>query len=542
MVTRRYTTVKNARCIISTFSEKHLKPTLSKTWYQLDWLNKNTEDAFKRVRMAENTQMHKKAAKKSKDGTIYGHLSEIEGQICDNADKLRGDRVQLLFLEEAGADPVFSTKWIKGDALITVLGNKRLGFKIAVGTGGSSSAGSMEGLKDLILNPLANNILPYYHNHTPNGEYIYSGYFIPAYAMVFSLVDNRGYCDKETAKAEWMKIRETKASSPKKLLDFCAEYCFTIEESLLQQDSNFFPREELAEQLTNIEIYDRSIKPTAGYLVWEVDKENNKTGKVLFREDPKGKVLILERPVLAEDGNPYLNLYVGGIDSIDLGQNDSATSDLTKLSRFCILIKKRIWGLEDPKYVAMYIERPKNIAEAYENAAKMLTFYGCKAVLESSRVAILTYFRNHKYIDLLMKRPRSSLSDINKGNSKMYGVPASQKVIDHYRELIYDYCLNYSHTIFFREMLEQLLNYTDAEKKKYDIVAAAGMCEIGDEELSTKKPQEREKNTREFTDFGWWVDSSGYKHWGKIPKNDNEKSYYERTRREDSWLYTESLW
>lgn len=60
--------------------------------------------------MAENTQMHKKAAKKSKDGTIYGHLSEIEGQICDNADKLRGDRVQLLFLEEAGADPVFSTK------------------------------------------------------------------------------------------------------------------------------------------------------------------------------------------------------------------------------------------------------------------------------------------------------------------------------------------------------------------------------------------------------------------------------------------------
>lgn len=64
-----------------------------------------------------------------------------------------------------------------------------------------------------------------------------------------------------------MKIRETKASSPKKLLDFCAEYCFTIEESLLQQDSNFFPREELAEQLTNIEIYDRSIKPTAGYLV-----------------------------------------------------------------------------------------------------------------------------------------------------------------------------------------------------------------------------------------------------------------------------------
>lgn len=541
MAVRRYTGVKNSRCLLSAFSDAHLKPTLGKIWYQLDWLNSNTENAFRRIRMAENTQMHKKAAKKNKDGSVHGWLAEIQGQICDNADKLRGDRVQLLLYEEAGADIALDVKWVKGDAIVGVLGDKRVGFKIAVGTGGSATANSMDGLKDLVLNPEASNVLPYKHNHTPTGQYIYSGYFIPSYAMVFSVKDERGYCDPVESKQVWLDKRATMVDTPKKLLSHSAEYCFTIEEALLQQDSNMFPREELAEQLTNFEIYDRSVKPVPGHLVWEVDKENNRTGNVYFREDPNGKVLILERPILGEDGKPYLNLYVGGIDSIDIGQKDSATLDQSRLSKFCITIKKRMFGLDDPKYVAIYLDRPRDISEAYENAAKMLTYFGCKAVLESARTAILTYFRNHKYLNLLMTRPRSTLSDIKRGNSKMYGAPATIKVIDHYRELIYDFCLHYSHTIFFREMLEQLLNYNDADKKRYDIVAAMGFTELGDEELSAKKPQERNATMKTFRDFGYWTDSNGIKRYGVIPKNEYEESNYKEFRREDPWSGNEFI-
>lgn len=35
----------------------------------------------------------------------------------------------------------------------------------------------------------------------------------------------------------------------------------------------------------------------------------------------------------------------------------------------------------------------------------------------------------------------------------------------------------------FDEMLEQLLNYSYEEKRKFDIVAALGMTEIGDEAM-----------------------------------------------------------
>lgn len=185
-------------------------------------------------------------------------------------------------------------------------------------------------------------------------------------------------------------------------------------------------------------------------------------------------------------------------------------------------------------YVAMYKDRPRDLREAYENAAKLLTYYGCQAVLESTRTAILTYFREAKYLHLLMKRPRATMPDIAKGNSKMYGTPATVKVIEHYRELIYDFILDYYHTIGFIEMVTQLLRYSDDKKKDFDIVAALGMCELGDEELSAKKPVEREKIANQFRDIGWFKDSKGYKHYGAIPRNEQERNAQTRISREDS--------
>ena len=184
--------------------------------------------------------------------------------------------------------------------------------------------------------------------------------------------------------------------------------------------------------------------------------------------------------MISENGSEYTNLYVGGIDSIDIGSNDSSTKDKdgskaeSKVSDFCIVIKKRVFGQQQPMYVAIYKDRPRDIREAYETAAKLLTYYNCKAVLEATRTALLTHFRNSKYLHLLMKRPRSTMPDVSKGNSNMYGTPTPVKVIQHYRELIYDFVLDYSQTIAFRIIVEQLLNYSDENKKKFDVVAAMG--------------------------------------------------------------------
>lgn len=247
----------------------------------MDWLNEFTEGAFKRVRMNVNTKMRKRASVKSKDLSEDGHMAEVQGIIVDDADKLRGDRIQLLVYEEAGADPVLLKKWNKGIALITILGGKRVGRMVAFGTGGSSKASSMEGLKTIINNPSGYNVLPVHHNFTMDGRYITTGMFIPAYRIVFELLDNRGWCDPDKARAWYENERLLKASDPKDLIDYKAEFCFTIEEALIQLEDNIFPREELAEQLAAIQVYKTVEKPKKGFLTWEINPATlERSGKV----------------------------------------------------------------------------------------------------------------------------------------------------------------------------------------------------------------------------------------------------------------------
>lgn len=40
---------------------------------------------------------HKRASKKDKFGTEFGHMSEIEGIVADSPEKIRGDRTERLF-------------------------------------------------------------------------------------------------------------------------------------------------------------------------------------------------------------------------------------------------------------------------------------------------------------------------------------------------------------------------------------------------------------------------------------------------------------
>lgn len=53
--------------------------------------------------MAVNNTDTKRASKKLPDGTEKGWMSEITSVITDSSDKLRGNRLDRLILEEAGS-------------------------------------------------------------------------------------------------------------------------------------------------------------------------------------------------------------------------------------------------------------------------------------------------------------------------------------------------------------------------------------------------------------------------------------------------------
>jgi len=82
---------------------------------------------------------------------------------------------------------------------------------------------------------------------------------------------------------------------------------------------------------------------------------------VVFNAINTGKVKILEHPMWIINKTEVTNhLYVGGIDGIDIGMSE--TSESTKdPSDFCMVIKKRVFGNDEPKYVALYKDRPDDV-------------------------------------------------------------------------------------------------------------------------------------------------------------------------------------
>jgi hypothetical protein len=91
------------------------------------------------------------------------------------------------------------------------------------------------------------------------------------------------------------------------------------------------------------------------------------------------------------------NLYVAGIDSIDIGEEQ--TSDYTKdPSKFAIVIKKRSFGINPPKYVAYYKFRPQDERQAYSTAMQLLIYYNCRCNIEATRLSMLNWAKTKGWI------------------------------------------------------------------------------------------------------------------------------------------------
>lgn len=79
---------------------------------------------MKHLRQKYNSDTHKRASKLNKQREEFGFMSEILGIIADNPRKLRGDRVERVFFEEAGSNPVLKKTYLQSEPLVEILGKK----------------------------------------------------------------------------------------------------------------------------------------------------------------------------------------------------------------------------------------------------------------------------------------------------------------------------------------------------------------------------------------------------------------------------------
>ena len=509
-----YTVKRKYKVLLTCIDDAKLTPLKNKCWFNLDWLNQHTGRGMRHVRLAVNNVDTKRATKKSADGTEYGWGSEIDSVIANTSDKIRGDRRDRLIYEEAGSNSILTESWIKGKALVE-LGGKHFGLRIALGTGGDDMA--LGGLRTMFYNPSAYDVLPYKNYDTDDGRPEITAFFLPAhkFALTSEYLDNRGVTN-------WPKLKEHFEAQRAKLLDKdylteCAEHCFTPREALSKHGDNVFDSTAIAERLVQIKVQKSYTKPKKLTLLWDPSKGNGKE-YLLVKENSNSPLLVVEPPEIDPNTNkPYKNLYVAGIDAIDMGRKDSASD--SDVSDFCVVVKRRVFGMKDAKYVAMYKYRPEDIRQAYDVTLKLLTWYNCKAMLEYTKISIQTYFKDLNKTNLFMSRPAIALTG-NAKNSKnrkqLIRLPATEAVIRHELELIANFIADYWHTIDYEEMLDQMLNYTYENKRKFDIIAAMIQCEIGDEDMSGLNPGTKIVQS-DWKDFGWYTDDRGYKQYGIIP-------------------------
>ena len=327
-------------------------------------------------------------------------------------------------------------------------------------------------------------------------------------------MDHRGVTDEEAAKDYHLKIRADKANTPQNWLEYCSEYCFYPDEALSRQGQNDFDQNKIAEQISNIKVM-KEVPDTykRGYLSWNYkDTSSDEIVGVRFTASANGPIIVVEEPQTDDLNKPLESLYVAGIDSIDHSEGDSVVGK--DGSKFAITVKKRIFGNQGNKYVCMYIERPKDIRTAYDNAAKILFWYGCKANLEDTKIGFRLWLQEKKMLHkMLMKRPLAALSG-NRRTSNLWGTPGSEKMIRHGIDLITQYVNDSCYSIWMIEMLEQLQKFSYEAKGRFDIVMSMIYTEIADEDMmgiSVKKEDPLEEQWKEFGDIKWIIDEHGYK-------------------------------
>lgn len=560
LAARLYTTIKRSRTVITCFNDTYLNGTFSKLDHALTFINTNADGFFK-PRLTDKALEKKSGYQVKIDGqfTDFGWRSVVKGINGNKPSNIRGERVDLLIYDEAGSWPDLTTAVVQGQELCEVQGVPR-GIMLFGGTGGDFGP-PLEGLKKIYYNPKAFKILPFRHKWTQDGTTIESGFFLPYFLQSLNpeYMDSRGVCNQTEYKKVLQEERNNLLAVPEDYLKKCAERCWNAEEAFTLEGQNKFNKMKIADQLAKIRLHKIGPRPQVGTIdyTYKSNKhslENINGFRWLLNS---GKVQILEHPVWSdlykeqiekqkkeaeEQGIDFEapvytemnDLYVAGIDGIDIGA--AQTSKETKdPSDFCIVIKRRAFGLNEPQYVAMYKDRPQNVREAYKIAMCMCRYYNCRINIEATRVGMITWARENKCLQYFMKRPRATLTDIKHGTTKQYGTPATKTIIEQQTDLIADYIEDYGHNIWFEDMLVQLNGYNDENKTKFDIIAALGMVELADQELSGRQPTKVDKEVEEFQDYGYYINDKGYREFGVIPKKQSNQIVIKQEENNDPY-------
>ncbi len=411
-----------------------------------------------------------------------------------NPNVFKGERLALMIFEEAGE----FKKLIEGFQASEPCfrdGADQFGLPIVGGTGGN------------ILNASADFKTMWYEHESFNLRQL----FIPV-TMCY-----KGFFDFTTGTSLERGAREEEEKKRKKLSGgsqlkynlHIQNYPFTPEESFLRSSGSPFNLMKINEQRKKI-LSDSYLqyRVERGWLdfvddeISPVDGKPRRFNKLLFkqklkwRKDPNGPIQILLHPIWKDESKEehmYMNLDIGGIDSID--QDEAGASD----SEGAVVIYRRFVNVDLPHNlpVAILKFRSNRAVEFYELALKMAIYYNCKMLVEYTKIGIIDYFKANGGARYLKEKPRSVHSPDTKTRNQ-YGVHMNTQIKETGIELMADDIQDYVQENWFIELLDEL---ADFGTRNTDLAMAYMMCVIHN--FDTTRITVRKEADKEEEEYNW---------------------------------------
>lgn len=324
---------------------------------------------------------------------------------------------------------------------------------------------------------------------TPSGLY---RYFCPADHTRY--YDQYGLADREQALNEILEERKLLSNDPRSLSAVIRKEPLSWEEAFRIDGSKcLYDAMKLNERLDRLSwkenittrgnfVWEGGIKDTR--VVWEPSKNGRWEVVTLFdKEEDSNKVVRR-----GESFSPNNHQFVMGVDPVDHNQTQDGRRSNGALM---VLQKYNSANDADPynyAFVCKYMYRPENVQIFYEDVLKTAVYYGCQILFENQKIGIMHYFNDRGYGSFLMWLPERTQP----------GIAASPKTHQHIAELTESYISDYHEKLYFKDVIQELLEFDISNTTAYDGAMAMGYALIADQVKLVKRDL---STVREVNDF-----------------------------------------
>jgi hypothetical protein len=409
-------------------------------------------------------------------GVSKGYLSEVFAVTTkDNPQAASGKSPTLVFMEEAGINPLLRRVYNMILPSIQEGGKQNDRIVIIVGTGGEMKKGVAD-LMDMFYNPKKYNLLSVPNTYEDGAEpNAVCCPFFPAW--YYYVMDHDGNSYKDAGIELLMRERKRVGSNKKDLHTLRTQMPLYPSEAFSTSGISPFNTEKLERQLQKLLTNDWEEKLQYGK--FEEIMENGLLIGVRWIPAPEGKndivdhegdfmypCVIVEHPDRPDGvdttGYEYMigagsisSLYGAGTDSYDKDEANTSDSEGS-----CVIFK----GYNSSDKTSMLpvfrlTWRPIKKEKFYKQTALACIYYGeCENLIEWSNVSIFDWYKTNSLDHLLKERPEIAYANVkdSKVNNR-YGIDPNTKSvwIEHFASYVEDYYDN----IYDITMIQRLRDF-----------------------------------------------------------------------------------